>query len=89
MGLTPILIDKYFEEGTVDPMRETSNKRAGQPTIIEPAEKVSKAVQKLLGKAINGVIDGTLSTYKYITSSKLKNEEPEYYKIKQLRKEAK
>ena len=91
MGLTPILIDKYFEEGTVDPMREISNKRAGQPTIIEPAEKVSKAVQKLLGKAISGVIDGTLSTYKYITGSegKLKYKEPEFEKIKQLRKEAK
>jgi hypothetical protein len=91
MGLTPILIDKYFEEGTVDPMIGTSNKRAGQPYIIQPPEAVSKGVQKLLGKAISGVIDGTLKGAKYVFSSegKLKYKEPEFEKIKQLRKEAK
>jgi hypothetical protein len=91
MGLTPILIDKYFEEGTVDPMIGTSNKRAGQPYIIQPPEAVSKVVQKLLGKAISGVIDGTLKGAKYVFSSegKLKYKEPEFEKIKQLRKEAK
>ena len=91
MGLTPILIDKYFEEGTVDPMIGTSNKRAGQPYIIQPPEAVSKGVQKLLGKAISGVIDGTLKGAKYIFGSegKLKYKEPEFEKIKQLRKEAK
>ena len=91
MGLTPILIDKYFEEGTVDPMIGTSNKRAGQPYIIQPPEAVSKGVQKLLGKAISGVIDGTLKGAKYIAGSegKLKYKEPEFEKIKQLRKEAK
>ena len=91
MGLTPILIDKYFEEGTVDPMIGTSNKRAGQPYIIQPPEAVSKGVQKLLGKAISGVIDGTLKGLKYTFGSegKLKYKEPEFEKIKQLRKEAK
>ena len=91
MGLTPILIDKYFEEGTVDPMIGTSNKRAGQPYIIQPPEAVSKGVQKLLGKAISGVIDGTLKGAKYIFGSegKIKYKEPEFEKIKQLRKEAK
>jgi hypothetical protein len=91
MGLTPILIDKYFEEGTIDPMIGTSNKRAGQPYIIQPPEAVSKGVQKLLGKAISGVIDGTLKGAKYIFGSegKLKYKEPEFEKIKQLRKEAK
>jgi hypothetical protein len=91
MGLTPILIDKYFEEGTVDPMIGTSNQRAGQPYIIQPPEAVSKGVQKLLRKAISGVIDGTLKGAKYIAGSegKLKYKEPEFEKIKQLRKEAK
>lgn len=91
MGLTPILIDKYFEEGTVDPMIGTSNKRAGQPYIIQPPEAVSKAVQKLMGKAISGVIDGTLKGAKYVFGSegKIKYKEPEFEKIKQLRKEAK
>ena len=91
IGLTPILIDKYFEEGTVDPIIGTSNKRAGQPYIIQPPEAVSKAVQKLMGKAISGVIDGTLKGAKYVFGSegKLKYKEPEFEKIKQLRKEAK
>lgn len=91
IGVTPVLIDKYFEEGTVDPMIGTSNKRAGQPYIIQPPEAVSKAVQKLMGKAISGVIDGTLKGAKYVFGSegKLKYKEPEFEKIKQLRKEAK
>jgi hypothetical protein len=91
IGLTPVLIDKYFEEGTVDPMIGTSNKRAGQPYIIQPPEAVSKAVQKLMGKAISGVIDGTLKGAKYVFGSegKIKYKEPEFEKIKQLRKEAK
>ena len=91
IGVTPVLIDKYFEEGTVDPMIGTSNQRAGQPYIIQPPEAVSKAVQKLMGKAISGVIDGTLKGAKYVFGSegKLKYKEPEFEKIKQLRKEAK
>jgi hypothetical protein len=72
MGLTPILIDKYFEEGTVDPMREISNKRAGQPTIIEPAEKVSKAVQKLLGEEIKS---------EYLNDDKIGRVMDEMYKM--------
>lgn len=91
IGLTFPLIDKYFEEGTIDPIIGTSNKRAGQPYIIQPPEAVSKAVQKLMGKAISGVIDGTLKGAKYVFGSegKLKYKEPELEKIKQLRKEAK
>ena len=44
-----------------------------------------------MGKAISGVIDGTLKGIKYTfgSESKIKYKEPELEKIKQLRKEAK
>jgi hypothetical protein len=92
MNLTPVLIDKYFEEGTIDPLAGSSNQRVGQPTIIEPAENVSAVTQKIIGKTIKLIAKDIIwDGAKWIkkTSKETFTGEPEYYKLKQLRKEAK
>ena len=92
MNLTPVLIDKYFEEGTIDPLAGSSNQRVGQPTIIEPAEKVSKNLQKLGGTIAKFIAKDIIwDGFKWIKkqSKETFTGEPEYYEIKKLRKEAK
>lgn len=92
MNLTPVLIDKYFEEGTIDPMIGTSNQRIGQPTIIEPAENVSKITQKIIQKTIKLILKDALwdgSKWVYKKSKETFFGEPEYYKLQKLKKEAK
>ena len=92
MNLTPILIDKYFEEGTVDPLAGSSNQRVGQPTIIEPAENISKLTQKIIGKTAKFIAkDIAWDGSKWIIkkSKETYYGEPEYYRLQKLKKEAK
>jgi len=92
MNLTPVLIDKYFEEGTIDPLTGSSNQRVGQPTIIEPVEKVSKNLQKLGGTIAKFIAKDIIwDGFGWINKKRKETftGEPEYYEIKKLREKAK
>lgn len=89
IGLTPILVNKYFEEGTIDPYVGTSNKRTGQPTIIQPAETLSTGVQKALGKIAKVIVkdifyDPAVAVLK--KSKEVAISDPEFYKLRNIQK---